>query len=110
MKKIVWLASTLEIVKGYPVNVRREVGYNLDKIQRGGDPTDWKTMVGIGHGVKEIRIHEGNEFRVLYVAKFKEAIYVLHSFIKKDQQTSRKDLDIGRKRYIEMLEIRRTIL
>jgi phage-related protein len=110
MKKIVWLASTHEIVKDYPINVRREIGYNLDKIQRGLDPADWKAMVGVGHGVKEIRIHEGNEYRVFYVAKFKEAIYVLHSFIKKTQQTSKKDLDIGRKRYIEMLEIRRSLL
>jgi phage-related protein len=107
MKKIVWLTSTHEIVKDYPINARREIGYNLDKIQRGVDPIDWKVMVGVGRGVKEIRIHEGNEYRVLYVAKFKEAIYILHSFIKKTQQTSKKDLDIGRKRYIELLETRR---
>ena len=110
MKKVVWLATTHEIIKEYPINVRREIGYNLDKIQRGFEPADWKSMVGVGRGVKEIRIHEGNEYRVFYVAKFLEAIYVLHSFIKKTQQTSKKDLDIGRKRYFEMLEIRRPLL
>jgi phage-related protein len=67
-------------------------------------------MTGIGQGVKEIRIHQENEYRVLYVAKFKEAVYVLHSFVKKTQQTSKKDLDIAKKRYAEMLELRRSTL
>jgi phage-related protein len=109
MKKIVWLAATHETIKDYSINVRREIGYNLDKIQRGFEPVDWKPMVRVGQGVKEIRIYEGNEYRVFYVAKFKEAIYVLHSFIKKTQQTLKKDLDIGRKRYLELLEIRRLL-
>ena len=90
MKKIIWLSSIHETIKDYPANVRREIGYNLDKVQRGYDPADWKVMAGIGQGVKEIRIHQDNEYRVLYVAKFKEAIYVLHSFVKKTQQTSKK--------------------
>lgn len=110
MKKIIWLASTHETVKGYPINVRREIGYNLDKIQRGFDPADWKSMATVGQGVKEIRIHEENEYRVFYVAKFQEAVYVLHSFIKKTQQTSKKEIDIGKKRYIEMLQLRRSLL
>jgi phage-related protein len=108
MKKIIWLGATHEVVKEYPPNVRLSIGYNLDKIQRGFDPVDWKVMTGIEHGVKEIRIHEGNEYRVLYVAKFQEAIYMLHSFIKKTQQTAKKEIDIGKKRYLEMLEIRRS--
>lgn len=107
MKDIIWLGTTHKAVKEYPINVRREIGYNLDKLQRGQEPCDWKSMVGVGNGVKEIRIHEENEYRVLYVAKFKEGIYVLHSFIKKTQETAKKDLDIGRKRYTEMLQMRR---
>lgn len=89
--------------------MRREAGYNLDKIQRGGDPFDWKPVTSVGQGVKEIRIHENNEYRVFYVAKFKEAIYVLHSFVKKTEQTLQKDIDLGKKRYAEMLIMRRTL-
>ena len=109
MKKITWLGDTHETVKEYPSNIRREIGYNLDKVQRGFDPADWKPMVGVGQGVKEIRIHEGNEYRIFYVVKFQEAVYVLHSFIKKTEQTSKKDIDLGKKRYIEMLQIRRLL-
>lgn len=109
MKGIIWLGSTHQIVKEYPINVRREIGYNLDKVQRGLDPCDWKPMVAVGNGVKEIRIHEENEYRVLYVAKFEEAIYVLHSFVKKTQQTAKKDIDMARKRYAEILEKRRVL-
>lgn len=108
MKDIIWLGDTHKIVKGYAINVRREIGYNLDKLQRGFDPIDWKSMVGVGQGVKEIRIHEDNEYRIFYVAKFKEAIYVLHSFTKKTEKTAKKDIDIGKKRYTEMLQLRRS--
>jgi len=107
MKDIIWLGDAHKVVKGYPINVRREIGFNLDKIQRGLEPDDWKPMVGIGNGVKEIRIHEENEYRVLYVAKFEEAIYALHCFIKKTEQTAKRDLDLARKRFAEILEMRR---
>lgn len=107
MKGIIWLGTTNRMVRGYPINVRREIGYNLDRVQRGLDPCDWKPMVGVGSGVKEIRIHEENEYRVLYVAKFEEAIYVLHTFVKKTQQTAKKDIDIAKKHYAEVLDMRR---
>ncbi len=106
MKRIQWLGDSYQIIKAYPTYVRQEIGYNLDKIQRGLEPFDWKPMESIGKGVKEIRIHENNEYRVLYVAKFEEAIYVLHSFVKKTQKTARKDIALGQKRYVEMLNSR----
>ncbi len=107
MKHIKWLGDTHKTVKEYPVNVRQEIGYNLDKVQRGLEPFDWKPMTSIGQGVKEIRVHEENEYRVLYVAKFEEAVYVLHTFVKKTQQTSQKDIALGKQRYTEMLNMRR---
>ncbi len=63
MKPITWLGDTHKIIKAFPENARKEIGYNLDKIQRGQDPFDWKPMSVIGHGVREIRIHEENEYR-----------------------------------------------
>lgn len=65
-------------------------------------------MLGMGLGVKEIRIHTGNEYRVVYVAKFAEAIYVLHAFIKKTQQTAKRDVDLAEKRYRELANQRKT--
>ena len=109
MKRLIWLGDAHETVKEYSINVRREIGYNLDKIQRGLNPHDWRPMVGVGQGVRELRIHEENEYRVLYVAKFQEAVYVLHGFTKKTQQTNKKDLDVGKKRYLELLKIRRSL-
>lgn len=104
MKSITWLGDTHETVKAYPSIVKQEIGYNLDKVQRGLEPQDWKQMNSIGRGVKEIRVHEKNEYRVLYVAKFKESIYVLHVFIKKTQQTSKNDIDLAKQRYAKILK------
>lgn len=109
MKHIIWLGNTHNIIKGYPDNAKQEIGYILDKVQRGLEPNDWKPMTTVGQGVKEIRIHLENEYRVLYVAKFQEAVYILHSFIKKTQQTSKKDIEIGKQRYREILEKRRNL-
>ena len=106
MKEIIWLGATHSEVRTYPPEVRQDIGYNLDKVQRGLSPSDWKPMTSIGAGVKEIRIHATNEYRVLYVAKFEEAIYVLHSFVKKTQQTTLKDIALAKKRYTELLNMR----
>lgn len=107
MKQIIWLGNTHQIIKNYPDNAKQEIGYNLDKIQRGLDPTDWRPMASIGSGTKEIRIHLENEYRVLYLAKFQEAIYILHTFTKKTQQTSKKDIELAKQRYKEILEMRK---
>lgn len=107
MKQIVWLGNTHEVVRGYADSVKRQLGYNLDKVQRGLDPYDWRPMSTIGPGVKEIRIHDYNEYRILYVAKFEECIYVLHSFVKKTQSIGRKDILLARQRYLDMIGMRR---
>lgn len=107
MKQVVWLGNSHEIVKRFANDVKQEIGYNLDKVQRGFKPHDWKPMSSVGRGVSEIRIHDKSEFRVLYVAKFEDSVYVLHAFVKKSQQTLKRDLDLARQRYTEMLEMRR---
>jgi phage-related protein len=108
MKKITWLGNTHETIKSYSSNVKQEIGYNLDKVQINLEPIDWKPLSSVGSGVKEIRIHEENKYRVLYVAKFEESVYVLHAFVKKTEQTLKRDIDLAKRRYTEMLEIRRT--
>lgn len=85
----------------------REAGYQLDKVQNGIEPTDWKPMPSVGQGVKEIRIRDdAGAFRVIYVAKLAKAVYVLHCFQKKTEQTSSQDVELARKRYKELMKER----
>ena len=75
-------------------------GFQLGKVQAGLEPEDWKPFDEVGAGTREIRIREaGGAFRVMYVAKFEEALYVLHCFQKKTQATSQQDKRIAEARY-----------
>ena len=107
MKPITWLGDSLDQVRAFPDDARREAGFELGEIQKGLEPSDWKPMNVVGSGVKEIRIHTENEYRVMYVAKFAEAVYVLHAFGKKTQQTSKKDIDLASRRYRELMNERK---
>jgi len=104
MKDIIWVADTLENVRSLPQDARREVGFELFAVQSGREHSDWKPMPSIGQGVKEIRIHTGNEYRVIYVAKFTDKVYILHAFIKKSQKTPKRDIDLAKERYRALLQ------
>jgi phage-related protein len=69
-------------------------------------PSDWKSVPSIGAGVQEIRVHTGLEHRVFYVAKFEEAIYVIHAFEKKTRKTARYDLNQAKSRLSALLRRR----
>ena len=104
MKPIVFLGGSLDDLRGFPADARREVGYQLDRLQRGLDPDDWRPMPSIGAGVREIRVRErAGAFRVIYVATFADAVYVLHAFQKKTRQTARRDLDLAASRLREQM-------
>lgn len=107
MKPIVWLGSSREDIRRFPAEARQDAGHQLDRVQRGAAPADWAPMPIVGPGVREIRVHAENEYRVLYVAKFADAIYVLHAFGKKTQQTARRDLELAAERYRQLLAQRR---
>ncbi len=96
MKPIEFADHSLEAIRSFPTAAKREAGYQLDRVQRGYDPTDWKPMSSIGPGVREIRIRHDGQFRIVYIAKFEEAVHVLHAFQKKTQKTSKKDLEAAR--------------
>lgn len=102
MKKIIWLGSSYRRILEFPEEAREIAGRELHEVQYGRMPSDWKSIVGIGTGVIEIRIHNPNEHRVLYVARFKKAIYVLHAFQKQTQQITLKDLKVARKAYAQI--------
>ena len=88
----------------FPAAARRKAGFQLFLVQQGEDPDDWKPMSDVGPGVKEIRIREKDgAFRVFYVATFQRAIFVLHCFKKKTQQTSAGDKELAKRRYKELI-------
>lgn len=96
-------------LRAAPVDVRSDAGHELELVQRGEAPTDFRPMPDVGPGAMEIRVHGENEFRVFYVARFEEAIYVLHCFVKKTRTTSKGDLSLGRKRFAEVAARRREL-
>ena len=109
-KPITFVGTSLEDLREFPRGPRREAGFQLDKVQGGEEPDDWKPMSVIGNGAGEIRIRdEAGAFRVMYVAKFDEAVYVLHVFQKKTQKTAQRDLDLAKTRYREMTIKRRRL-
>lgn len=103
-KPIEFCGCSLDELRGFPLPARREAGHQLDRVQNGQEPDDWKPMNTVGQGVKEIRIRDtAGAFRVIYVAKFSDAVYVLHCFQKKTTKTSKADLDLAAKRYRDLL-------
>jgi phage-related protein len=80
-----------------------EAGYQLDKVQRGKQPDDFKPMPSIGKGVEEIRVRdETGIYRIIYTARIADAVYVLHAFQKKTQTTSKHDMEIAKQRHTEL--------
>ena len=77
-------------------------GFQLRLVQSGLMPSDWKPVRGVGAGVIEIRIHSDGEHRVFYVARFADAVYILHAFEKRSRRTARTDLEIARRRLVEL--------
>jgi phage-related protein len=109
-KKILWYKpSILKEVRAWPKSVTEEIGRQLNKIEYGGKPSDFKPMTSIGPGVYELRHSEfGDQYRLIYVAKFEEAIYVLHVITKKKtQKTAQHDIDLAKERYKELIERRK---
>lgn len=104
IKPAEFLGDTIEALRAFPEHARQDAGFQLDKVQRGEEPDDWKPMNIIGAGVKEIRIRdEAGAFRVIYLAKLADAVYILHCFQKKTQETSEKDIKLARSRFKELM-------
>jgi phage-related protein len=102
VKKLLFVGSSLDDLKNFPAEARRETGFELDAVQRGLMPSDFKPMLAVGPGAYEIRLHVLGEWRVIYVAKFERAVYVLHAFQKKTQKTRKEDIDLAARRYRQL--------
>lgn len=102
MKTLRFVGSCLDDIKDFPAEARREAGFELHAVQSGLTPSDFKPMLAVGPGAYEIRIHVLGEWRVIYVAKFDDAVYVLHAFHKKTQKTRKEDIELAARRYKQL--------
>ncbi len=100
MKPISFRGNSLDDLRQFPLDARREAGYQIDRVQNELEPSDWKPMNSVGQGVKEIRIRDADgAFRVIYLAKLADAVHVLHCFQKKSEKTTEADIELARKRF-----------
>lgn len=105
MKSVRFLGNSLKALREFPEDARHDAGYQIDKVQRGLQPDDFKPMPGIGKGVEEIRIwDESGTYRVVYTARLADAVIVLHAFQKKTQATSKRDIDLAKERFTEFMK------
>jgi phage-related protein len=108
MKPVHFVGTSREDIRELPDSAQETAGFQLFKVQQGKEPDDWKPMPTVGSGVQELRVRdESGAYRVFYVVKFEEAVYVLHVFEKRSQKTARTDLDLGKSRYADLLKWRR---
>ena len=104
MKPIRFLGDSLTRLREFDTDAKQDAGYQLDKVQRGEKPDDFKPMPSIGKGVEEIRIwDESGTYRVIYTARLADAVYVLHAFQKKTQATAKRDIDLAKARFAELM-------
>lgn len=100
IKPIEFLGDSLRSLREFPDDAKRDIGYQLDRVQHGLQPDDFKPMPMIGKGVEEVRVRDDTgTYRVIYTARLADAVYVLHAFQKKTQATSKRDIDLAKQRF-----------
>jgi phage-related protein len=103
MKPLRFVGDSLKCLREFPEDAKQDAGYQLDKVQRGEQPTDFKPMPSIGKGVEELRVRdESGAYRVIYTARLSDAVYVLHAFQKKTQATAKRGVELAKSRYAEL--------
>jgi len=101
VKPIEFLGDSLRSLREFPDDAKQDAGYQLDRVQHGLQPDDFKPMPTIGKGVEEIRVRDDTgAFRVIYTARLADAVYVLHAFQKKTQATSKRDINLAKRRFV----------
>ena len=98
-KPILFIGSSRDDLREFPAEVRKALGDELLRVQNGLMPVELKPLKDVGKGAYEIRVHLNGAWRVIYVAKFANAVYVLHAFEKKTQKTSQSDMELAKRRY-----------
>jgi phage-related protein len=105
MKEIEFLGDSLKVLSDFPKSARQDAGRQLLRVQKGQVPDDFKPMPTIGKGVEEIRVRdESGAYRVIYTARLADAVYVLHAFQKKTQTTAKRDVEIAKRRFGQLMQ------
>jgi phage-related protein len=99
LKRIMFLGSSQDDLREFPPDVRHALGVELMRVQFGGMPADFRPMPVVGAGAYEVRVHLHGAWRVIYLAKFEAAVYVLHAFQKKTQRIAQADIELAARRY-----------
>jgi phage-related protein len=108
MKPLCFLGDSLQRLREFPEDARQDAGYQLDQVQRGRQPADFKPMPAVGTGVEELRVwDDAGTYRVIYLARLRNAVYVLHAFQKKTRATPKHDIEVAKSRYAELMRGRR---
>jgi phage-related protein len=95
VKPLRFIGDSLECIRQFAEDARHDTGYQLERVQQGQQPTDFKPMPSVGNGVEELRVwDESGTYRVIYMARFAEAVYVLHAFQKKTRATRPRDVEV----------------
>lgn len=103
MKPVRFLGDSLRCLRDFPSDARQDAGYQLDRLQRGSQPDDFKPMPSIGQGVEELRVRDDTgAYRVVYTARLSDAVYVLHAFQKKTRATPKRDIDLAKARFLQL--------
>lgn len=113
LKRVEFIGAARRELQAFPKAAREIAGEDLYRVQLGREPRDWKPLTDIGPGVCEIRVRTTTagvvHFRVVYVARFPEALYVLHAFEKKTQQMPPHNQELAQARYKHLLRQRRNL-
>jgi len=104
MKTLKFEGTSLDNLRKFPETARKAAGFELHAVQKGENPSDWKPMTSIGPGVREIRLNEEGQYRIIYITKRADEIHVLHAFQKKTKKTEKKDIDLAKNRYKGLLK------
>ena len=108
MKDIIFLGDSLQNIRLFSINAKQDIGKQLDTVQRGNEPNDWKPMASVGKGVREIRTKVADgAYRTMYIATLPDAVYVLHAFQKKTQKTRKQDIELAAKRLADLMRLKR---
>jgi phage-related protein len=108
VKPVTFLGDSLKVLRGFPDDARRDAGFQIDRLQRGLQPDDFKPMPDVGKGVEELRIwSDAGIYRVIYIARLADAVYVRHAFQKTAEKTPKKEIDIAAKRLRDLLKDRK---
>jgi phage-related protein len=105
-RPVAWCGDSRERLREFSGDVRYEIGKQLNRVQGGLEPHDWKPMPSIGPGVREIRVQVQGQYRLIYLAKFADKVYVLHAFAKKTRRTAQRDMDLATTRLRKVLRER----